>query len=68
MHAAAFTKDEFLIHTYYNNIMARILKFSIKKFKRFRNVQKRIETSDDTSVVTLNHHILQGSEVLNPVE
>ena len=46
----------------------RILKISIKNFKGFRNVRKSIETSDDISVATLTHHILRGSEVLNPVE
>ena len=44
------------------------IKISIKYFKGYRNVQKSIETSDDISVATLTHHILLGSELLNPVE
>ena len=48
--------------------MTSRLKISIKKFKGFRNVQKSIETSDYISVATLTHHILQGSDVLHPVE
>ena len=30
--------------------------------------KKSIETIGDISVATLTHHILRGSEVLNPVE
>ena len=40
----------------------------LKNFKGFWNVQKSIETSGDISVATLTHHILQGSEVLNPLQ
>ena len=32
------------------------------------NIRKSIETSDDISVATLTHHILRGSEVLNPLQ
>ena len=31
-------------------------------------MSESIETSDDISVATLTHHILRGSEVLNPME
>ena len=50
------------------HFFTRILKISIKNFMEFRNVRKSIETSDDILVATLTHHILRGSEVLNPVE
>ena len=48
--------------------IARILKISIKNFKECRNVRKGIEASGDISVATLTHHILWGSEVLNPLQ
>ena len=31
-------------------------------------MSENIEASDDISVATLTHHILQGSEVLNPLQ
>ena len=55
-------------YSYLKSKQTRILKISIKNFKGFRNVQKSIETSDDISVATLTHHILRGSEVLNPLQ
>ena len=45
-----------------------ILKISIKISKDLGMFRKSIETSGDISVATLTHHILRGSEVLNPVE
>ena len=56
------------IHTYNIYIYTRIFKIFIKNFKGLRNVQKYIETSDDISIATMNHHILRGSDFLNPVE
>ena len=46
-------------------IYTSILKISIKISK---DVRKCIETSGDISVATLTHHILRGSEVLNPLQ